>query len=495
MPASLKSAAPAAEWLDRLAAVVGPAHAVREAVAMTPWLVEPRDMFHGRAALVLRPGSTAEISRLLAIANEGRVPIVAQSGNTGLVGGQTPSPAGDQVVLSLDRLDRIREVDATDNTLTVDAGVTLEGGAGGGRREAGRLFPLSLAAEGTCAESAATSPPTPAASTRLAFGNARDLVLGLEVVLADGRVWNGLRRLRKDNTGYDLKHLFIGAEGTLGIITAAVLKLFPAPRARATAWVGVASPQAGLDLLDLARERAPGTVTAIELVSRIGLEFTLRHAATRDPLESPFEWYVLLEMSGTGEESVLTEGLEAVLADGLERGILGDAVQSPGPARRPPTCGASARPCRRCSATKAARSSTMSRCPCRVSPPSSSRGERGSRPVIVAGARPVAFGHIGDGNIHFNVSQPPGADKADFLARWEEVAASVHEIVLRLGGSVSAEHGIGQLKRHLLPAIKSPVELASDARSSSVCSTPTTSSIQANCCRRRHDDHPRLSLR
>ncbi|HUE47442.1 MAG TPA: FAD-binding oxidoreductase [Aestuariivirgaceae bacterium] len=464
MPAApkpaLNPAAPAAEWLDRLAAVVGPANAVREPGDMARWLVEPRDIFHGTAALVVRPGSTAEVSRLLAIANEGRVPIVAQSGNTGLVGGQSPSQAGNEVVLSLDRLDKLRDVDATDNTITVEAGMTLKS-VQDAAVAAGRLFPLSLASEGSCRIGGNLATNAGGIGV-IAYGSARDLCLGLEVVLADGRVWEGLRRLRKDNTGYDLKDLFIGSEGTLGVITAAVLKLFPAPRARATAWIGVTGPQAGLDLLDLARERGPGQVTAIELVPRIGLEFTMRHAGTRDPLTAPFDWYVLLELSGMADELFLAEGLEAVLAEGLERGILGDAVVA--------KSGAQAADFWRIreSLSEVQRheggsikhdvSVPVSRIPDFIAEASAGVAR------LVPGARPVPFGHIGDGNIHFNVSQPPesgkdGADKAAFLARWENVAAAVHDVVLRLGGSISAEHGIGQLKRHLMPAVRSPVEL------------------------------------
>ena len=423
---------------------------------MARYLVEPRDKYQGRAALILRPGSTEEVSRLLAIANEGRIAIVAQSGNTGLVGGQMPSPAGDEVVLSLERLDRVRDLDAVDNTITVEAGLTLKA-VQDAAAVAGRLFPLSLAAEGSCRIGGNLATNAGGIGV-IAYGSARQLCLGLEVVLADGRIWDGLRRLRKDNTGYDLKDLFIGSEGTLGIITAAVLRLFPAPRARATAWIGVAAPQNGLDLLALARERAPGQVTAIELVPRIGVEFTMRHAATRDPLGEPFEWYVLLELSGAAEEAVLAEGLEAVLGEGLERGILGDAVLA--------RSGAQAAELWRIrealsevqrhegGSIKHDVSVPVSRIPAFIEEASAVVGR------LVPGARPVPFGHIGDGNIHYNVSQPVGADKAAFLARWEEIAAAVHEVVLGLGGSISAEHGIGRLKRHLMPAIKSPVELA-----------------------------------
>jgi FAD/FMN-containing dehydrogenase len=373
MRAATIPTAPASEWLDRLAAVVGPAHAVREPAGMAPWLVEPRDIFHGNAALVVRPGSTEDVSRLLAIANEGRVPIVAQSGNTGLVGGQSPSVAGNEVVLSLDRLDKLRDVDATDNTITVEAGMTLKS-VQDAAASAGRLFPLSLASEGSCRIGGNLATNAGGIGV-IAYGSARDLCLGLEVVLADGRVWEGLRRLRKDNTGYDLKDLFIGSEGTLGVITAAVLKLFPTPRARATAWIGVTGPQAGLDLLDLARQRGPGQVTAIELVPRIGLEFTMRHAGTRDPLTPPSTGTCFSRFRAWRTKPSLPKGSRRCLPK-VSSAVVSAMRWWRSPARRPPTCGASGSRCPKCSATKAARSSTTCRCRCRASPPSSPRRAR-----------------------------------------------------------------------------------------------------------------------
>ena len=454
MPAAAKPT-PASDWLDRLAAVVGPAYAIRDREAMAPWLVEPRGRFEGAAALVLRPGSTEQVSQILAIANAGRIAIVARSGNTGLVGGQTPSPAGDEVVLSLDRLDRVRDLDAVDGTITVEAGMTLKS-VQEAAAAAGKLFPLSLASEGSACIGGNLATNAGGIGV-IAFGSARQLCLGLEVVLADGRVWDGLRRLQKDNTGYDLKHLFIGSEGTLGIITAAVLKLHAAPRARATAWAGIAGPRHALDLLALLRTRAPGQVTAIELVPRIGLEFTMRHAATRDPLAQPFPWYVLLELSGMAEEAALISGLEAVLGEALEQGMLGDAVLAASGAQ----AAALWRIRESLSEVQKHEGGSIKH---DVSVPVSSIPEfidRASAAVagLVPGARLVPFGHIGDGNIHFNVSQPVGADKPAFLARWEEVAAAVHGVVLGLGGSISAEHGIGRLKRHLMAAVRSPVEL------------------------------------
>jgi len=280
----------------RAAAIIGAKNIVTDADAMVPYLKEWRDLFRGKARAVLRPGSTAEVAALVRLAAETGATLVPQGGNTGLVGGQIPIAEGREVILSLQRLDTIRSVDPDSDTMTVEAGLTLQK-AQEAAEAAGRLFPLSLASEGSCTIGGNLS--TNAGGTAvLAYGNARELCMGLEVVLADGRIWNGLRQLRKDNTGYDLKNLFIGAEGTLGIITAAVLKLFPLPAARATAFLAVPSPQAALAVLNLAKAGAGGTVTTFELMSRFCLEIVLRHASgTRDPLSEPSPWYVLMELS------------------------------------------------------------------------------------------------------------------------------------------------------------------------------------------------------
>src|SRR5262249_3046291 len=276
------------ELIARFAAIVGKRYAVTDPAEIAPYLTEERGLYHGRSTLVLRPGSIAEVAAILKLANETRTPIVPQGGNTGLVGGQTPHQG--EVLTSLRRLDRIREVDPTSNTMTCEAGVVLMK-AQEAAAAAGRLFPLSLGAEGSCTIGGNLS--TNAGGTgALAYGVARELVLGLEVVLADGRVLHNLRKLKKDNTGYDLRHIFVGAEGTLGIITAAVLRLFPRPHAKETAFIGVPSPHAALALLNLAEERAGGTVTSFELIPRIALEFATKHVpACRDPLADKHRWY------------------------------------------------------------------------------------------------------------------------------------------------------------------------------------------------------------
>ncbi len=451
------SFAPDSTTLDRFARVVGEAHVLREPEAMAPYLVEWRDRYFGRAAAVLRPGTADEVARILAIAGETLTAIVPQGGNTGLVGGQVPFESGNEVVVSLGRLNRIRELDATNNTVTVEAGCVLAD-VQAAADAAGRLFPLSLGSEGSCQIGGNLS--TNAGGTAmLAYGNARDLVLGLEVALADGRLWNGLRRLRKDNTGYDLKHLFIGAEGTLGIITAAVLELFPKPTDKATAMAGVVDPQAGLDLLVLANAMSGRRATALELMPRLGIEFVTRHlAGSRDPLASPHGWYVLIELSGSGRPGELAQTLEAILGEAFERGIVADAVIAASEAQAQAfwrmRTGLSEVQKHEGGSIKHDVSVPVSAVPEFI------RRATDAAQEVVPGCRPVPFGHLGDGNIHFNVSQPPGADRDGFLARWDDMSRAVHDVVLDLGGSISAEHGIGRMKRDLMPGIKSDVELS-----------------------------------
>jgi len=439
------------DLIARFAAIVGERYAVTDPAEIAPYLTEERGLYHGRSPLVLRPGNVAEIAAILKIANETRTAIVPQGGNTGLVGGQTPHRG--EILISLRRLDRIREVDPTSNTMTCEAGVVLIK-AQEAAAAAGRLFPLSLGAEGSCTIGGNLS--TNAGGTgALAYGVARELVLGLEVVLADGRILSNLRKLKKDNTGYDLRHLFIGAEGTLGIISAAVLKLFPRPRAVETAFIGVPSPREALALLNLAEERAGGMVTGFELIPRIALEFAVKHAPTcRDPLAGSHAWYVLLELSSQASDGLRVQ-MEEILAAGAERSLLEDATIAAsleqtnafwllrhhiadtqkyegGSIKHDVSVPVNAVPDFIAEATAAVES-------------------------MIPGCRPVPFGHLGDGNIHYNVSQPIGADRAAFLARWDEVNDAVFAVVAKLGGSISAEHGIGIMKRKLLPGVKDPV--------------------------------------
>jgi D-lactate dehydrogenase (cytochrome) len=438
--------------LDRFAAIVGSKYLITDPAAQEPYLVELRGLYRGHTHAVLRPGTVSEVAAILKLAHETRTAIVPQGGNTGLVGGQIPH-AG-ELVLSLNRLDRIREVDATSNTMTCEAGVVLAK-AQDAAAAAERLFPLSLAAEGSCTIGGNLS--TNAGGTAvLAYGNARDLVLGLEVVLADGREWNGLRKLKKDNTGYDLKNLFIGAEGTLGVITAAVLKLFPRPRAVETAYVGLASPADALALLNLAGERVGGTVTSFELMSRTSVEFALRHGpGCRDPLGTPHPWYVLIELSS--QAAGLRGALEDLLGAAAEQGRVTDATIAASLDQRKAFWhlrdmlsdvqrfeGGSIK--HDISVPVAAVPDFIAQASAAVE-------------ALIPGCRPAAFGHLGDGNVHFNVSQPVGGDAAQYLARWDEMGTVVNRIVTELHGSISAEHGIGQLKRDLLADVKDQVAL------------------------------------
>ena len=432
--------------LARFAKIVGEKNAIRDAAEIAPYVKEQRDLYRGKAAMVLRPESVEEVAKILQLADKTKTTVVPQGGNTGLVGGQISFDAS-AIVLSTQRLNKIREVDADANTMTVESGVILQNAQEAAAKHE-RLFPLSLGAEGSCTIGGNLS--TNAGGTQvLAYGNARDLVLGLEVVLASGKILRGLRKLKKDNTGYDLRHLFMGAEGTLGIITAAVLKLFPAPRAISTAWIGVPSPEAALKLLNVALARWGSSLTSFELMPRIAIEFDLRHLpGARDPLSSPHPWYVLAEIFGDDETRTL-ETMETLLADGAQNGLVTDAMIAANREQR-------AALWRMRTGITDAQKPEGGSIKHDISVPVSSVPafmNEGTAAVekMIPGARVVGFGHLGDGNIHFNISQPVGADKTKFLARWDDVHATVHAIVLRYGGSVSAEHGIGVALRPRFP--------------------------------------------
>ncbi|MEN6541723.1 FAD-binding oxidoreductase [Parvibaculum sp.] len=445
-----------AETLARMKSVVGPKGFVDTEADMAPYLVERRDLYKGRAAAILKPASTEEVAALMRIAHETGTPVVPQGGNTGLVGGQIPFETGKEVVLSLQRMNRILALDTGNNTLTVEAGVTLAA-AQAAARDADRLFPLSLASEGSC-QIGGNLATNAGGTAVLHYGNARDLVLGLEVVLADGRIWSGLKGLRKDNTGYDLKQVFLGSEGTLGIITRAVLKLFPLPRAMATAFVAVPNVEAAVKLLRLADATTGGLVTSFELMPRIGIDFVVKHLpGATDPLKAPSPWYVLIELSAGNDSEGLAATLEALLGGAMEKSLVSDAAIAASEAQR----AAFWRMRESMSDVQKMEGGSIKH---DVSVPVSSVAEfiaRATKAVEAAlpGIRPVPFGHVGDGNIHFNLSQPVGADRAGYLARWDEMSAIVHGIVRDLGGSISAEHGIGRMKRDEIAETKSPVEM------------------------------------
>jgi FAD/FMN-containing dehydrogenase len=442
--------------LDEVRAIVGAQAVITADAERAAYENDWRDQWHGRAAAVVKPASTGEVSRVVALLAAQRIPIVPQGGNTSMCGGSVPDASGTQVVVNLSRMNRVRAIDPLDNTMTVEAGcvlATLQALAA----EHDRLFPLSLGAEGSCEIGGNLS--TNAGGTGvLRYGNTRELVLGLEVVLPDGRVWDGLRALRKDNTGYDLKHLFVGAEGTLGIVTAAVLKLFARPRAQSTAFVAVESPAAALGLLAFLRERVGERVTGFELISRICLDFVFAHIpGSRDPLPARHGWYVLAELSDSTAGGALDALLEAALAEAAERGAILDAALAASHSQRAEFWRL------RESISEAQKLEGVS-IKHDVSVPVSRVPELIER----AGAelarrfpdvRIVAFGHLGDGNIHYNCSAQARADARRFFAQAPDVNHVVYEVVASLGGSISAEHGLGVLKVDEIKRYKSALEL------------------------------------
>lgn len=447
-----KTCAPTFETLDRLAAVVGEMNALRGSDETAPFLSEPRGRYHGKTAMVLRPANTAEVSQILQIANETGTAIVPQGGNTGLVGGQIPFETGHEVVLSLSRMSKIVEADADGNTITVEAGAVLRD-VQLAAEAVDRLFPLSLASEGNC-QIGGNLASNAGGVHVLAYGNARDLTLGLEVVLADGRVWNGLKKLRKDNSGYDLKDLFVGSEGTLGVITRAVLKLFPRPSEKTTVFCGLQELEHVARLFASASKTFGPSLTAFELMPRIGTDFLMRHMSMRDPLSTAFPWYALLDFSAFGGDSGVLGRAEALLEAVMQDGIVGDAVIAASISQAEELW----RLRESMSEVQRLEGGSIKH---DVSVPVAQISEFICRAgdiveAMIPGARPVPFGHFGDGNIHYNVSQPADMDKDKFLANWDALNEAVYGLALELGGSVSAEHGIGRMKRNFLARTKDP---------------------------------------
>ena len=439
---------PDKDLITKFSDIVGEKHAITDPDVQSAYLHEQRNRWPGHSPLILRPESTEQVSAILKLANETRTAIVPQGGNTGLVGGQVA--LNGEIILSLNRMTRIREIDPVTNTLTAEAGVTLQR-AREAAAEVDRLYPQLLPSEGTCTIGGNLS--TNAGGTAaIAHGVARAHALGLEVVLADGRVLNNLNKLKKDNTGYDLKNLFIGAEGTLGIITAAVLRLVPRPRSVEVAFLGVPSPQAAVDLLNVATGRAAGEVTSFELMTRLGVEMVLRHApGTRDPLSQPHPWYVLLEISSQMREG-LRDIVEGIFEHGVEKGLIVDGAiadsleQGKAFWRIREMVGEVQR--QEGGSIKHDISVPIAAIPAFIAEANA------AVTALVPGARPLPFGHVGDGNIHYNITQPAGADKDEFMAQEDAVQDVVFDIVLKHGGSISAEHGIGIAKRDRLPGVK-----------------------------------------
>lgn len=442
------------DLIARFASITGDAYALTDPVAMAPHLQEPRALYNGLSPLVLKPGSTAEVSAILSLANETRTVIVPQGGNTGLVGGQSADQTGTEVILSLSRLNRIREFDLDGNCVVVEAGVVLETLVRA-VEEQGRLFPLWLASAGSC-QIGGNLASNAGGTQVLAYGNTRELCLGLEVVLPDGQVLSSLSRLKKDNTGYDLRDLFIGSEGTLGVITAAVLKLFAQPKGRAVAWVAVESPEYALALLGSAR--AAGNLTGFELVAHIGMQFTVAYMpGSRMPLETAAPWYVLVEFSSNRSQEDASETMGSVLETALEAGTILDAAIASNKAKEDAFWALREN---MSEAQKQAGGSIKHDISLPVaSIPAFIEKAAAAVQAFVPGARLVTFGHLGDGNLHYNVTQPAGMDKAAYLARWDEMSHLVHGIVHEFNGSISAEHGIGRLKRAELTHYKQPLAL------------------------------------
>ncbi len=439
--------------LARIAARIGAAHVITQPGDTEGYLTEPRGLYRGQTPAVVRPGSTAEVAFVVETCAAAGLPLVPQGGNTGLVGGQVPFGA---ILLSLSRLNKIRALDATDLTLTAEAGCTLHQ-VQAAAAEADCLFPLSIASEGTC-QIGGNLATNAGGTAVLRYGNTRELTLGLEVVLADGRIWNGLSRLRKDNTGYDLRDLFVGSEGTLGIITAAVLRLFPKPRARTTVLAGLADPAQVLALFRRLRAVAGDALTGFEMMPDVGMEMVLKHmpGAVR-AIQDRHPFYVLAELTSTRRDDDLAAMVEGVLGEALEAEEIADAVIAASEAQSHALWklredlseaqkfeGGSIKHDVSVPVSKVAEFVVTATAACEAHMP---------------GLRVCAFGHVGDGNIHFNLSQPIGMDKAAFLDTWEAFNRLVHDLVASYDGSISAEHGIGLLKREELLLYKDKVAL------------------------------------
>lgn len=442
------------ELIEKLKAVTGPAGYLVDPAEVKPYTVAWRDHWDGATPIVMRPRTTGELSSIVALCHEYGVPVVPQGGNTGVTGGGQPHSDGSEIVVSTNRMRSIRSVDADGDTITVEAGVVLAE-IQAAAREVGRLFPLSLASEGSC-EIGGNISTNAGGIQVLRYGSTRALVLGLEVVLPDGRVWDGLRALRKDSAGYDLKQIFIGAEGTLGIVSAAVLRLLPQPTYSETAMVGLSGPAESVALLGHMRKHLGDKITAFELLRRECLDYTFKHMPQhRDPLPTVHPWYVMMIVAGQEED--LGETLEGVLGDALEAGLIGDAVVAASEAQR--------------AALHALRedqgdvqkfvgvgikhdiSVPVSRIAEFIQRADSALGE------MYPGIRHYAFGHVGDGNIHYNPIAPEAWSGDAFYEERGRVNRVVHDLVIEMGGSISAEHGIGQLRIQEAEYYKAPIEL------------------------------------
>jgi FAD/FMN-containing dehydrogenase len=442
--------------LDRLRQRLGPGGILTDPTDTDPYCEDWRRLYHGRTPAVLRPANTSEVADAMRLCGEYGVPVVPQGGNTSMVGGAAVAEDGSQIILSLSRMNRVREIDPVDMTMEIESGVTLKA-AQMAAEEADCLLPLSISSEGS-AQIGGVLSTNAGGNNTVRYGNARDLVLGLEVVLPDGQVWNGLRRLHKDNTGYCLRQLFVGSEGTLGIITAAVLKLFPRPREVEVALCAVASPEAALQLFQACQQHDAAAIQAFEYMSGAGMALVERFIPNASPpLAAPAAHYVLLELATPRAGADLRGALEELLGAALEKGIVTDAAVAESGAQRAAIWKLREE---HSEAQKRAGASVKND----ISVPVSRVPELIRRATVacehlVPGIRCVPFGHLGDGNIHFNLVQPEGADGAAFLARDHEMMDAVNDIVRDLDGSFSAEHGIGRLKPYMMPEWRGGAEL------------------------------------
>ena len=456
MPPDASAKPPSAAALDRIKAIVGDKGWSTAPETVDPLLTDQRGHFTGKCAMLVRPGSTEEVAQVIAACAEHGVAVVPQGGNTSLCGAATPHADGHEILLNLSRLDRIRDIDPLNYTITVEAGCILQN-IQQAAAEVDRLFALSLGAEGSC-EIGGNLSTNAGGIHVLRYGNTRDLVLGLEVVLPSGEIWNGLRRLRKDNTGYDLKHLFVGAEGTLGVITAAVMKLFPLPKDIQTCFAAVRDLDTVIELLARARAASGDAITSFEMMRRFGIDLSLKHLpGLVDPLQEKYELYALIEFSGARADSGMAENMEAMLASAFEDGLVLDAAVAQSDSQRQNFWrireGITEAQSLEGGSIKHDISVPVSRIPEFV------RKATAAVEEFMPGIRPCTFGHAGDGNLHFNFSQPETMDRDAFLAKWYDVNRIVHDIVVGMDGSISAEHGIGQLKREELRHYKAELDL------------------------------------
>ena len=450
------------DFVAQLRGIVGDKGLILDEPGKHPFLTDWRENYLGAALAVVRPATTEEVAAVVQLCVAEKVAVVPQGGNTGMMGGGTPHQQGREIVLSLNRMNRIIEVDAIGYTMTVEAGVVLKTIQETAAQH-DRLFPLSLAAEGSCTIGGNLA--TNAGGVQvLHYGNARQLVLGLEVVTPQGEVWNGLRALKKDNTGYDLRDLYLGAEGTLGIITKAILKLWPKPKDVATSWIAVPSPEAAVALLSGAHAASEDNVTSCELMARQGVDLVLKHIpGSADPLAERHDWYVLLEWSSTrsrlagANQTGLLEKMEAYLGEAMEQGLVIDAALAQNEAQAKAFWGLrenhSESQKREGPSIKHDISVSVSKIPTFMT-----EGLAAMKKALPE-CRPVPFGHVGDGNLHFNCQAPAGWDKDRFMAHAHAISSAVYDLVVAHGGSISAEHGIGQMKVDDLALYRSSVEL------------------------------------